>query len=330
MATPLVSIGLPVRNRERLVSATIESLLCQTLGDFELTICDNQSSDRTPEICKAYTLRDPRVRYYRNETDVGIAYNHNRAFGHATGRYFHWTGSDDSHDPRFLERCVATLEAKPDRALCYTGVKVIDERGDVIVAVSDPLAGAESPDPVERFRTMLFKDRWCWTIYGLYRSDILRKTTLLGNFRASDRELLAQMALLGRFVHLDEPLFHNRTHSGRFTLNQHAWQAWHFRRSPRDRIGLPLLVAHQHYVRAIRRYVQASQDRRRCYAALAHWWLLPETVTVMGFDLVDFVSPTLAARGRALKRRLFARQTPFGAFPSRVADAPARPAGDGA
>lgn len=311
VAAPLVSVGLPVRNREDLVAIAIESVLGQTLGDLELIICDNVSTDGTVAICERYARQDRRIRLRRNARNIGIAYNHNRTFKLATGKYFHWMGSDDSHDPRFLERCVAALEAQPDRALCHSGVKVIDVRGDELAVRVNALPGAASPDPVERFRAILFGDRYCWSIYGVFRSAALRRTTLMGNFRASDRDLLAQVALQAPFAHVAEPLFLNRHHPARFTFNQHDWRGWHLQHSAKDRIGLPQLVAHRHYLAAIRRELASARDRRRCYALLARWWLTPETLKVLAYDLIDYASPGLGAYGRAIKRRILGHREPF-------------------
>jgi glycosyltransferase involved in cell wall biosynthesis len=61
---PLVSVGLFVYNGERFLAETIESILNQTLTDFELIISDNASTDRTGEIAEAYSKRDDRIRYY--------------------------------------------------------------------------------------------------------------------------------------------------------------------------------------------------------------------------------------------------------------------------
>ena len=69
MAAPLVSVGLPVRNREGLVGLAIELVLCQSFGDFELIISDNDSTDRTAEICDGYARRDRRIRFYRNRDE---------------------------------------------------------------------------------------------------------------------------------------------------------------------------------------------------------------------------------------------------------------------
>src|SRR5262245_47250916 len=64
--SPRLSIGIPVYNGENFLAQTLDSLLAQTFRDFEIVISDNASTDRTPEICRAYARCDPRVRYVRN------------------------------------------------------------------------------------------------------------------------------------------------------------------------------------------------------------------------------------------------------------------------
>ena len=70
-AAPLVSIGVPVYNGERLLGRTLESLLAQTYTHLEIIISDNASTDSTPAIAREFADRDPRVRYVRNETNIG-------------------------------------------------------------------------------------------------------------------------------------------------------------------------------------------------------------------------------------------------------------------
>lgn len=70
---PLISIGLPVYNGERHIRQALDSLLAQNYGDFELIISDNASTDETQQICLEYAARDERIRYYRNERDMGGA-----------------------------------------------------------------------------------------------------------------------------------------------------------------------------------------------------------------------------------------------------------------
>ena len=73
MRRPRVSVGMPVYNGQRFLPQAIESILSQTFTDFELIIADNASTDDTEELSRAYVRRDRRVRYFRNETNIGAA-----------------------------------------------------------------------------------------------------------------------------------------------------------------------------------------------------------------------------------------------------------------
>src|SRR5262249_52824139 len=76
---PLVSVGMPVCNAERHLERAIESVLAQTLRDFELIISDNASTDGTAGIAQRWLQRDPRIRYQRFESNQGVAHNWNAA-----------------------------------------------------------------------------------------------------------------------------------------------------------------------------------------------------------------------------------------------------------
>src|SRR5436190_12174806 len=95
MRDPIVSIGLPVFNGERYLRQALDSLLGQDFQDFELIISDNASTDRTAEICRAYVAKDRRIRYYRNESNIGSAPNYRRVFELARGEFFKWCSHDD-------------------------------------------------------------------------------------------------------------------------------------------------------------------------------------------------------------------------------------------
>ena len=69
---PKVSIGLPVFNGETSLEKTINSLLKQSIIDFELIISDNNSTDSTGEICRSYAALDSRVRYFRQKSNIGM------------------------------------------------------------------------------------------------------------------------------------------------------------------------------------------------------------------------------------------------------------------
>src|SRR4029077_14346748 len=79
-SSPRVSVGLTVYNGERFLAETLDSLVAQTFEDFELIVCDNASTDRTAEIVRDYAARDVRIRYVRNERNIGASGNERRAF----------------------------------------------------------------------------------------------------------------------------------------------------------------------------------------------------------------------------------------------------------
>ena len=85
--SPLVTIGLPVYNSERYLEESLKSLLAQTYSEFVLIISDNASTDGTPAICQKYADADPRVKYYRNDSNIGNPGNFNRIFELCKTRY---------------------------------------------------------------------------------------------------------------------------------------------------------------------------------------------------------------------------------------------------
>jgi glycosyltransferase involved in cell wall biosynthesis len=310
--TPLISVGLPVCNAGSYIKDAIESVLAQTFDDFELIISDNASTDCTNDICRAYAGKDRRVRFFVNEQNCGIAENYNRVFGLATGKYFHWMGGDDSHDPLFLERCVAALEAHPGHVLCYSTVKVIDAHGDELCVVDNAMLGTTSPCTAKRLRTVMFEDPFCHTVFSLFRTATLRTTDLIGNFHNSDRVLVAQAALQGPFLHIPEALFFNRDHPDRYSNRPELWHCGYYGMSKKDHVALPHWRTYTEYVGAVRRFVKEPRERRECYRELAKWWLRGSSWKDMTLDVMTFVAPTLVAGTRALKRRFFGAHDPFG------------------
>lgn len=212
--SPKVSIGLPVYNGERFLTEAIDAVLNQTFRDLELIISDNASTDRTAEICQDYAAKDKRIRYYRNETNIGANPNFRRVFALSTAEYFKWVTHDDLQTLDFLEKTAAIMDRDPDVVLCYPRVRVIDEAGNTIKHRSYGLD--TDPNLLRRPQDRLGKILWInWgspPIYGLMRSSILRKTPLLGTTYAADQILLAELALHGRFYELPEELLLHREH----------------------------------------------------------------------------------------------------------------------
>lgn len=119
----VVSILIPVYNRERYIEACIESALNQTLRDVEVVVVDNQSTDGTWAICEAAARRDSRVRIFRNDSNIGPVRNWRRCIAEARGALGKILFSDDLMMPSFLEKTVPFLE-NPELGLVVTAADI--------------------------------------------------------------------------------------------------------------------------------------------------------------------------------------------------------------
>jgi glycosyltransferase involved in cell wall biosynthesis len=300
---PLVTVGMPVHNGAAYIAAAIEAILAQTMPDLELVIADDASNDGTAAICEAFAARDPRVRFHRNGRKLGLAENHNRVVELARGRFFHWTGADDVHDPRFLERCLAALEEAPDAVLAHTAMRIIDEEGRELGFRENRVAGSDALQPAKRLAGVLLDCPWCSAMYGLFRLEALRRTSLMLPFHGSDRTLLVEAALLGRFVHVPEPLFHNREHKERYTANAERWHTALQSASKPGAGSLPLWRGVASWLAAVRRLVPGSRVRLACALQAARWAARWPNPLLLAWDVLAWGCPGLVARFWAWKRR---------------------------
>jgi glycosyltransferase involved in cell wall biosynthesis len=210
---PLVSIGVPVFNGENYLRQALQSILAQTYDNFELIISDNASTDLTRQISAEFAARDPRVKVYRSDKNLGAARNYNRVFRLARGKYFKWAAHDDILAPTFVERAVDVLESDPGVVVCSSRTRRINDRGEVIGSYeSEPTWGG--PSPSRRFRSLVLTPHACVVVFGLVRSNELARTPLIAPYVNSDRVLLAEIGLRGRFFEIPEYLFFRRDHEG--------------------------------------------------------------------------------------------------------------------
>lgn len=273
---PLISVGMPVYNGERYVGVAIASVLAQTFPDFELVICDNGSTDTTEAICRDYAARDGRVRYYRNQTNIGAAGNFCRVFELSTGRYFRWLSADDYMAPAALQECLAALLADPLAVLACGKVAFVGADGELLGPYAEE-QGLEHAAPIDRFRAVMQQDPWCNAVYGLMRREVLRRTRLLGAFSGSDCTLLAELSLYGRFVEIPQVLFFRRIHPGAYSWVTSDEQVRAFYAPNAQRKTGLLLRAWRHRfenVRAVLRAPLRLSDRARLLARIARiaWW----------------------------------------------------------
>jgi glycosyltransferase involved in cell wall biosynthesis len=321
---PLVSIGMPVFNGELYVVAAIESLLAQTFADFELIVCDNASTDRTSDICLDYAARDARIRYVRNPRNLGAGPNFDMAFHQARGCYFQWAAHDDMFAPDYLAHTVAALEANPDAVLCTVGIVEIGPNDEALRRYVTPLDAATSDDPVRRFGCVIHTRHQAEDFFGLYRRTALLGTALIGSYSGSDRVLLAEVALRGRWVRLPEPLFLHREHPRRATravllVDRRKANLWlDAALASRKRGTMFHVDLYRHYWRILSRNRLPRGQRLALARELVRWWLTEEHFVDVVRDVLQQFSPALLRWAKAAKHvvRGAKRAPPPGSLPT--------------
>jgi glycosyltransferase involved in cell wall biosynthesis len=304
-AKSVVSIGLPVRNGEEYLGATLDSILGQTLGDFELIISDNASDDATADICRDYERRDPRISYYRQETNIGCAGNFNFVADRARAPYFKWACHDDLLAPDYIEACVSVLEASPHSVLCQSFVCYIDGQGRELGVYDSGLGRAGSEDPAGRFALLVLSPHAAADVMGVFRRSAMGDRLLMTGFHGDDKALLAEAALRGGFLQVSQPLLLVRDHEKRYSRSMFRpsqRMAWSDPKAE-SRLSFPTWRLYGEYVRMIPRNVENRSARLRCYASLFLWFGVNWNAARMLVDLIAVGYPDVVEIAERFKQR---------------------------
>ena len=124
MGKPLVSVLIPVYNREKLVVRAIRSALKQTYENIEIIAVDNRSTDSTYEVLREYGSRYENVKVYQNEKNMGPVRNWRRCLEHSSGEFVKILFSDDWMDGAFVEKCTEILLHHEDVGFVYTATSI--------------------------------------------------------------------------------------------------------------------------------------------------------------------------------------------------------------
>jgi glycosyltransferase involved in cell wall biosynthesis len=199
---PIASIIIPVYNREKLIAEALESACNQTLGDIEIIVGDNCSTDNTYEVCQAYAARDPRIVLFRNESNVGPVLNWMACLARARAPYLKFLFSDDLLHPRSLEKLLPGLLAS-ECAFSFSPVIIGQEpwKGSVFYeyAMTDTRLG------INQFASLSFK--WFGALpvspgAALFRTADVRKNLLRNLPGVTDYDFLATGAGVDWLIYL--------------------------------------------------------------------------------------------------------------------------------
>ncbi|MEE3419043.1 MAG: glycosyltransferase, partial [Methanosphaera sp.] len=125
---PLVSIIMPVYNRENYISNAINSVLNQSYKNFELILIDDSSTDNTVNIINEF--KDDRIRLLKNKSNMGVSKSRNIGLKESKGKYIMYLDSDNDWEPDYLKATVGAFETIPDADALYSGQYVYEENKD--------------------------------------------------------------------------------------------------------------------------------------------------------------------------------------------------------
>jgi glycosyltransferase involved in cell wall biosynthesis len=203
---PLVSVLMTAFNRSEYIVEAIESVLASTYENFELIVVDDCSTDNTEFVVKAYVEKDSRVKYYKNEENLGDYPNRNKAASYANGKYIKYIDSDNIIYPFGLDVMVDCIEKFP-------------QAGYGLLSESDP----ERPYPVCASPRQAYIDNF-FGIFGYFgrapdssiiRIDAFKKVGgFSGKNLIGDLEMWMKLSLFYPVVKIPAYLGWDRVHGG--------------------------------------------------------------------------------------------------------------------
>jgi hypothetical protein len=204
---PAVTVLTPVYNGEAYLAEALESVLTQSLPDWECVVVDDGSSDGSPEIARRFAASDSRFRVHV-QANQGSPSARNAGIQQARGRYVAILDADDVAVPDRLERQVAFLDAKPDVALVGGNVTMISASGR-------EFGLAEYPLDDEAIRAQLERQTAFVHSAATYRRELVLG---IGGYRpvaryAEDLDLWLRLAERGRLANLAAPVVRYRVHA---------------------------------------------------------------------------------------------------------------------
>lgn len=210
-SSPRTSIIIPAFNAEQHIAESIQSVIQQTDPDWELLITDDCSTDSTADIINIFAQKDPRIRYFKNDTNSGAAASRNHSIKNASGRFIAFLDSDDRWTADKLEKQISFM-TKNNFPLSYTDYWITDSTGKI---------QRKRSIPKKINYSKLLKTNYIGCLTAVYDSHILGKQYMPLIKKRQDYGLWLKILKLTRFAYgLDEPLAFYRVHKGSLSANK--------------------------------------------------------------------------------------------------------------
>lgn len=163
MDRPLISIVVPVYNVEKYLAGCVESILGQRYANLEVLLIDDGSTDKSPQVCDAYALKDPRVRVV-HQANAGLSAARNAGIERAAGGLIGFIDSDDTISADMFDRLyTALVTSDADISLC--GIRYVSEDGKPVQDDAIPSLSAGAVSGKEAIsRWLSSEDSWLWVV----------------------------------------------------------------------------------------------------------------------------------------------------------------------
>lgn len=218
---PLVSVLTTVYNGKRFLPRRVDSILHQTLTDWEWIVVDDASTDGSADFLQSKLAGEGRVKVVRLDQNQGIVAAGAVAFGLATGKYIYRTDQDDACDDSFLETMVCLMESEPNVGLASCrGLQMDDEDG---VWGGLPRSKSSIEPGFEAFRRLVVRYDLKSPTVLLRRSSVLAAggwVTLKGLRSSADWHLALRLCLVSDVARVAEPLAYFREHGENSSATQ--------------------------------------------------------------------------------------------------------------
>lgn len=207
---PILSITLPAYNEEKHLAEALDSIMYQLSDvqfDYEVLILDNASTDQTKNIGEKYASKYPKIRYIRNESNIGAIENFNKAVKLSNGEFFMWAGAHDILSDNYIQNCLQIIQSDSSVVVAYPRTIWIDENGNEL-NIKMGFIDTRGDGAISRFNLTLWTNQHA--MCGLIRSDALKKTRLMKQVIGADHILLLELSLLGSFAYVPGAIWYRR------------------------------------------------------------------------------------------------------------------------
>ncbi|PIS13894.1 hypothetical protein COT65_01735 [Candidatus Shapirobacteria bacterium CG09_land_8_20_14_0_10_47_13] len=228
-----LTVIIPTYNRADLLGRSIQSVLDQSFKEFDLIIIDDKSTDGTPRVVKNFN--DSRIKYIKNQKNLGIIGNWNKAIDVAPGKYLSIFHDDDIMSPDFLKEAFLALEANPSVGFTFPMIKMVDINRNLIKVWYDGYKGKTGLISGLEYILLTIRKERCLSLAPsmVFRKKVFKKVGYFGqefSFNTFDFNRWFKIALNFDVYLINKFLFEYTVHPGQ--MSQLHW------RTPQNPTGI--------------------------------------------------------------------------------------------